>query len=252
MRAAALLIVLVALGAPLALAGDELSPETQKALDAVVKDGSTDAATVKTLVAAKERKAVFAALLRAGGDAAHAALEALTGEKGPKTIGQWSALYAKEFQEELDGPALAREKTAAEALLATLPNVDGKPQDSVALRTAIRNMRTLVAKDAETTADALLARLREKLGMKSDKPEIAAMKKRLVVTCIVVDPRPSSKNSAIVHWDGAALIYDEGDRIRDKDHDLVLGQLKIKKIAEGVVTFTLGAEEFLVELKSPS
>jgi hypothetical protein len=282
----ATIVLALVLAAPFAFAGDELPAEMKKALDAVVEGGDGAAQAEKTLLASKEpalvakalahtgdegalgvlakliaahkdldanaRKEIFALLVHYGGDSVQPALEALTGAKGPKTRLQWNELYTKEFKEEVDAAAFAAAKQAAEKLLAALQPMGGKPLDSPELRAAIREMRIFVAKDAEATADDLLARLREKIGVKVVKPDVAAAKKLLVVTCIVVDPRPESRNRAIVHWDGNARIYSEGDSIRDTDDDVVVGQLRIKKIAEGVITFTLGGGDFTVELKSPN
>lgn len=73
---------------------------------------------------------------------------------------------------------------------------------------------------------------------------------KLVVSAIVLDPRPEGKNRTIVHVDGAARIYEEGEQLRDS-RDLRVDGLFVVKVVEGSVKFKLGATEFVRELRAP-
>jgi hypothetical protein len=79
----------------------------------------------------------------------------------------------------------------------------------------------------------------------------------LLVTGIVVDPRPESKNRAIIIYDDPGAggerrgrIYEENDDIRDKEDKKVPG-LKVVKISEGSIRFKFEDTEFIRELKTP-
>jgi hypothetical protein len=74
-------------------------------------------------------------------------------------------------------------------------------------------------------------------------------KSKVVVTAIVVDHRPQSKNRAIVHWDGQPRIYEESDNLRDRNDRRT--DFVVVKIQEGLVLFKLEETEFTVELKQP-
>ncbi len=78
--------------------------------------------------------------------------------------------------------------------------------------------------------------------------DVEGVKKQLVVTAIAIDPE--SHNSAIVHVQGVARIYQESDAVRDSNSLKVQG-LTVVKIAEGTVTLQLDETEFVVGLKTP-
>jgi hypothetical protein len=75
----------------------------------------------------------------------------------------------------------------------------------------------------------------------------------LIVTGIVLDPRPEGRNRAIVVFDDPdkrGRIYEENDEIRNREDKRVDG-LKIVKIVEGSIKFKYEDTEFIRELKSP-
>ncbi|HZU97367.1 MAG TPA: hypothetical protein VFF73_11770 [Planctomycetota bacterium] len=178
-------------------------------------------------------------------------------------------LHEETFKEKLDPEALAHAKTEARKILV---------QAQVELQALIKSANDALKRLADAGSQAAvedacreLATLEEHLREKGDVGvknaqaielrvsalrtrlmadfRVAQAKKKLVVTAIVVDPRPESKSRAIIHYAGAPSIYEEGDPIRGKD-DRSVPDLKVAKIAAGVVTFQLdGATDFTVELK---
>ncbi len=178
-------------------------------------------------------------------------------------------LHEETFKEKLDPEALAHAKTEARKILV---------QAHVELQALIKSANDALKRLAEAGSQAAVEdacrelgsleealRARGEVGVKNAQAielrvatlrtrlladfRLSQTKKSLMVTAIVVDPRPGSKNRAIIHYDGAPAIYEEGDIIRDKESRDVVG-LKVVKIAEGVVKFQLdGATDFRVELK---
>lgn len=240
-------------------AGSALLGEPGPCLLAGIKAIDELCGTRKDLVA-KQRKAIFASLVgaldiarnRNVEEAAQSALQSLTGEKAGKTRAEWADLYVKEFRESIWIGEIGAEKEAAEKLLVELASA--KPEERARLDAAIRDsthrLRALDARVGGKVADALLDRLRSARGDELANLDAASAKKLLVVTAIIVDPRPESTSRAIVHLGGHAAIYKEGERVHDENGDPVK-DLTVKKVAEGVVTFSLAGEELSVDLKTP-
>jgi hypothetical protein len=115
----------------------------------------------------------------------------------------------------------------------------------------VEKMRHEEREEFHRNADAILAR--GKL-LNDEAVKLKKIKEfNLVVTGIVVDPRPESKNKAIIVFDDPdkrGRIYEENEDLRDKDDKKVPG-LRIVKIQEGSIQFKYEDTPFIRELKAP-
>lgn len=119
----------------------------------------------------------------------------------------------------------------------------------------VEQMRHEEREEFHRNADALFIRAK---GLNDEALKLKKIKEfNLIVTGIVVDPRPESKNRAIIVFDDPGAtdqrrgrIYEEKDNIRDKDDRKVPG-LTVEKISEGSIKFKYEDTEFIRELKSP-
>lgn len=119
----------------------------------------------------------------------------------------------------------------------------------------VEQMRHEEREEFHRNADAIYIRAK---GLNDEALKLKKIKEfNLLVTGIVVDPRPESKNRAIIVFDDPGQgtgrlgrIYEENDDIRDKDDRKVPG-LKVVKISEGSIKFKYEDTEFIRELKQP-
>ena len=123
------------------------------------------------------------------------------------------------------------------------------------VKALVEKMRHEEREEFHRNADAIFIRAK---GLNDEALKLKKIKEfNLIVTGIVVDPRPESKNRAIIVFDDASTndkrlgrIYEENDDIRDKEDRKVPG-LKVIKISEGSIKFKYEDTEFIRELKSP-
>ncbi len=117
----------------------------------------------------------------------------------------------------------------------------------------VEQMRHEEREEFHRNADAIFIRAKK---LDEEAHKLKKIKEfNLVVTGIVVDPRPESKNRAIIIFDDPGTgqarlgrIYEENDDIRDKEERKVPG-LKVVKISEGSIKFKYEDTEFIRELK---
>src|SRR5581483_4766971 len=120
------------------------------------------------------------------------------------------------------------------------------------VKAIVEQMRHEERDEFHRNADALFVRAK---GLNDEALKLKKIKEfNLIVTGIVVDPRPESKNRAIIIFDDSdqrkGRIYEEKDNIRDKDDRKVTG-LTVEKISEGSIKFKFEDTEFIRELKAP-
>lgn len=124
-------------------------------------------------------------------------------------------------------------------------------ENFAAIKVLVEKMRHEEREEFHRNAEAI------QLRAKALNDEALKLKKikefNLIVTGIVVDPRPESKNKAIIVFDDPdrrGRIYEENEELRDKDDKKITG-LKVVKISEGSIRFKYEDTEFIRELKQP-
>lgn len=123
------------------------------------------------------------------------------------------------------------------------------------VKALVEQMRHEEREEFHRNAEALHVRAK---GLNDEALKLKKIKEfNLIVTGIVVDPRPESKNRAIIVFDDAGAndarrgrIYEEKDNIRDKEDRKVPG-LTVEKISEGAIEFRYEDTKFTRQLKSP-
>ncbi len=123
------------------------------------------------------------------------------------------------------------------------------------VKAIVEQMRHEEREEFHRNADALLVRAK---GLNDEALKLKKIKEfNLIVTGIVVDPRPESKNRAIIVFDDPGSndqrrgrIYEEKDNIRDKEDRKVPG-LTVEKISEGAIEFRYEDTKFVRQLKAP-
>ncbi|HZU98963.1 MAG TPA: hypothetical protein VFF73_19805 [Planctomycetota bacterium] len=116
------------------------------------------------------------------------------------------------------------------------------------------SMRKEDREEFTRNADAIYLRAK---GLSDEAAKMKKIKEfNLIVTGIVVDPRPGSTNKAIIVFDDPnndtkkGQIYTEGDSLKDREGKPVPG-LKLVKIQEGTIQFQYEDQKFNRPLKSP-
>jgi hypothetical protein len=120
---------------------------------------------------------------------------------------------------------------------------DAVSRQAADLRALVERLRREGVPELDRAADALAARGRAAEAEADKRRRIAQL--RLLVTGIVVDPRPHSKDRAIVN----DRIYEVGDRVVDASDREIPG-LTLVAIREGVVRFSLDGAEFVRALEA--
>jgi hypothetical protein len=123
------------------------------------------------------------------------------------------------------------------------------------VKSIVEQMRHEEREEFHRNADALLVRAK---GLNDEALKLKKIKEfNLIVTGIVVDPRPESKNRAIIVFDDPSSgeqrrgrIYEEKENIRDKEDRKVPG-LTVEKISEGAIEFRYEDTKFVRQLKAP-
>jgi hypothetical protein len=120
------------------------------------------------------------------------------------------------------------------------------------VKAIVEQMRHEEREEFHRNAEALQVRAK---GLNDEALKLKKIKEfNLLVTGIVVDPRPESKNRAIIVFDDTAAhrgrIYEEKDNIRDKEDRKVPG-LTVEKISEGAIEFRYEDTKFTRQLKAP-
>jgi len=114
----------------------------------------------------------------------------------------------------------------------------------------VDKMRTEEREEFPRNADALFYKAKT-LNDQAEKRKIIN-ELALVVTGIVTDARPGSRNSAIISTDGGSeKIYYPGQPITD-EQDVPIAGLQVKSITEGAVKFLFRDTEFVRELTPPA
>jgi hypothetical protein len=143
-----------------------------------------------------------------------------------------------------------------EHLVAMLRAKDAERWDEVfdhfaQVKDVVLRMRREERAEFHANADALLARAQR---VDADARKLKKIKElNFVVTGIVVDPRPESKNKAIIVFDDAThtgSVYEEDEELRDRDGNKVPG-LRVVKISEGSIRFRYDDTDFVRPLKAP-
>jgi hypothetical protein len=209
------------------------------------------------------------------------ALEAVTGEKLGADRANWAAFAERKLGDGVDPEtglrraALLADHIAidgvcavatgspdaplqghgerARALLSAMESAAGAESLEKEMGEALdlsKELRERPEPGAGALADAVYNAARFLRLAREDALLCARYEKEIVVTAIVLDPRPDCKNRAIIHYSGQAAIYEEGDTMRD-GNGRSLGGLCVAKIASGTVRFSFAGRTFTIPLKAP-
>jgi hypothetical protein len=200
------------------------------------------------------------------------ALEKLTGEKLGPDAAAWGQRWQKESGRGLD-PATTRLEAPGDAYRIAVETAESLPQERERARAILAALHDAPASsdlgkevagadafakelaaaggfERRLLADAVSHLAWSRKETRASELRRAEYQASLEVSAIVVDPRPASRNRAIIHYKGVVRIYEEGDPVRDKD-DRRLEGLKVLKIQEGSVTFSVDGDPLLVALRQP-